>query len=213
MSALPSPEIPIVTAPPHDHHEQSPPRGTQHGGRQMMHGSYKRFGAMILTSTAIMWVLMYSLVYEWAHVRFADTRFFMALFMGAVMTIVMLAFMLNMYQDRRKNAAIFAGAAAVFVVFLYLARSQHTVGDVAYMKAMIPHHSIAILTSRRAQIRDPRVRQLADEIIAAQVREIREMDLLIDDIQRSGSRGAAVLPARPAEVTPDMEPKIRESVR
>jgi uncharacterized protein (DUF305 family) len=51
------------------------------------------------------------------------------------------------------------------------------------MKAMIPHHSIAILTSRRAQISDPRVRQLADEIIAAQEREIAQMEALIADLE------------------------------
>ena len=62
-------------------------------------------------------------------------------------------------------------------------RSQQTVGDIAYMKAMIPHHSIAILTSSRAHIRDPRVRELADGIIAAQVREIDEMKALIVDLE------------------------------
>ena len=129
------------------------------------------------------------------------------------MAAVMLAFMLHMYRNRRTNALIFVGAALVFTVFLLLARSQRTVGDVAYMRAMIPHHSIAVLTSERAQIRDPRVRKLADGIIEAQVREIREMDLLIADIERNGARGAIALPARAAEVTSDMEPKIQAAIR
>jgi uncharacterized protein (DUF305 family) len=64
-----------------------------------------------------------------------------------------------------------------------LVRSQATVGDVAWMKAMIPHHSIAILTSERARITDPRVRELADGIIATQRREIAEMEALIADIE------------------------------
>lgn len=114
-----------------------------------------------------MFVLMYSLVLEMHHVRFADTRLFMALYMGAAMTAIMLEFMLGMYKDRGKNVTIFACAAIAFAVFLYLARSQWTIGDVAFMKAMIPHHSIAILTASRAQIKDPRVRKLADEIIRA----------------------------------------------
>ena len=146
--------------------------------------SYKRFAAMIATSTALMFVLMYSLVLEMDHVRFADTRLFMALYMGAGMTIVMLAFMLGMFPNRRKNTTIFAGSAVVFALFLYLARSQRTIGDVAFMKAMIPHHSIAILTASRARISDPRVRKLADEIITSQRREIAEMDTLIADLQR-----------------------------
>ena len=149
----------------------------------MMHGSYARFAAMIAVSTAVMLVLMYSLVLEWDHVRLSDTRLLMALYMGAAMAIVMLAFMLGMYRDRRKNIAIFAGSAVLFALGLWLARSQRTAGDVAYMKAMIPHHSIAILTSSRARISDPRVRKLADDIISAQRREIAEMDALIKDLE------------------------------
>ena len=144
--------------------------------------SYKRFFAMIATSTVVMFILMYFNTYAFDHVYFSQTRFWMAFVMGAAMAIVMLSFMLHMYKDRRMNIAIFAGGALVFVAALWLVRSQQTVDDAAYMRAMIPHHSIAILTSERAQIRDPRVRQLADEIIEAQRREITEMKELIADL-------------------------------
>ena len=147
--------------------------------------SYKRFAAMILTSTVVMFAMMYSTVFEWEHMRWSQTRFWMALYMGATMAVIMLAFMLGMYKDRRKNTAIFAGAALVCVVAYYLMRSQATVADVSWMKAMIPHHSIAILTSERADITDPRVRRLADEIIEAQRREIAEMEALITELERS----------------------------
>jgi hypothetical protein len=95
----------------------------------------------------------------------------------------MLGFMLRMYPKAGLNLAIFAGAAAVFAISLWLVRSQSTVDDVAYMKAMIPHHSIAIMTSRRARISDPRVRELADRIIASQEREIAEMKVLVDELE------------------------------
>lgn len=149
-----------------------------------MKGSYGRFGAMIATSTAVMLVLMYSNTYELSHVYFSETRAYMALVMGAAMAIVMLAFMIGMYAKARWNAAIFAGAAVVFGVALYLVRSQATVEDVSWMKAMIPHHSIAILTSERAKITDPRVRKLADGIIEAQRREIGEMKALIEELEQ-----------------------------
>lgn len=149
-------------------------------------GSYARFGLMILCSTLVMYGLMYLNTYELAHVRFSQTRAWMALVMGAAMAIVMLAFMIGMYKNKRANAGIFLGAAAVFAVALWLARSQSTVDDVSYMRAMIPHHSIAIMTSERARIDDPRVRKLADEIAQAQRREIAEMDALIADIERNG---------------------------
>lgn len=146
---------------------------------------YARFGAMIATSTLVMFALMYLHTYTPGHVFFSETRAYMALIMGASMAVVMLLFMLRMYEDRRKNLLIIVGAALVFGGALWLVRSQRTVDDVSYMRAMIPHHSIAILTSERAQIRDPRVRALADGIIEAQRREIDEMKRLIDELEGS----------------------------
>jgi hypothetical protein len=102
------------------------------------------------------------------------------------MAIIMLAFMLGMYSNRKINIAIFTGAAIAFAAGLYLVRSQDTVGDIAWMKAMIPHHSIAILTSERANISDPRVRELADAIIEAQRSEIAEMQRYILEIEANG---------------------------
>ena len=147
-----------------------------------MQSSYSRFAAMILTSTVVMFGLMYLNTYEASHVWFSQTRMWMALYMGAAMAAVMLAFMLSMYSNTKLNMAIFAAAAVVFAGSLYLVRSQDTVGDESWMKAMIPHHSIAILTSTRANISDPRVRKLADGIIEAQRREIAEMEALIADL-------------------------------
>ncbi|MBO6676560.1 MAG: DUF305 domain-containing protein [Rhizobiales bacterium] len=145
--------------------------------------SYARFFAMIVTSTLVMYGLMYLNSYTIDHVFFSETRAYMALFMGAVMAIIMLGFMLSMYTKPAVNIAIVVGSAIVFSTSLWLVRSQETVQDVAWMKAMIPHHSIAILTSERADISDPRVRQLADEIIEAQRREIDEMKALIADLE------------------------------
>ena len=144
---------------------------------------YARFGAMIATSTLVMFGLMYLNTYALDHIFFSETRAYMALYMGAVMAIIMLGFMLGMYKDRRINIGIFLSSIAVLAGSLWLVRSQATVGDVAWMKAMIPHHSIAILTSERANISDPRVRELADEIIEAQRREIDEMKELINDLE------------------------------
>jgi uncharacterized protein (DUF305 family) len=147
--------------------------------------SYARFGAMIGTATVIMFGLMYLNTYALDHVWFSQTRAWMAVVMGAVMAAIMLAFMLNMYKSSKTNVAIAVVSVALFAGALWLVRSQETVDDVSYMKAMIPHHSIAIMTSRRAHIRDPRVRKLADGIIEAQVREIGEMKKLIVDLEEN----------------------------
>ena len=103
--------------------------------------------------------------------------------MGASMAVIMLSFMLSMYKNKLLNVAIFLGSIAMFSAALWLVRSQATITDRDYMKAMIPHHSIAIMTSERAQITDPRVRKLADEIIEAQRREIAEMKYLVDQLE------------------------------
>lgn len=145
--------------------------------------SYARFFAMIVTSTLVMYGLMYLNSYAIDHVFFSETRAYMALFMGAVMATIMLGFMLSMYTKPAVNIAIVVGSVIVFSTSLWLVRSQETVQDVAWMKAMIPHHSIAILTSERADISDPRVRQLAGEIIEAQRREIDEMKALIAHLE------------------------------
>ncbi len=145
---------------------------------------YGRFAAMIVTSTVVMFGLMYLNTYEWSHVRFSETRTYMAMFMGAAMAVVMLAFMLGMYTNRKLNIAILSISAVVFVGALWLVRSQGTVEDVSWMRAMIPHHSIAILTSERARLTDPRVRKLADEIMEAQRREIGEMQALIRELEK-----------------------------
>ena len=147
---------------------------------------YARFAAMVATSTVAMFVLMYFNT-EWiGDVRFSETRVYMALVMGAAMAAIMLAFMRGMYRNRTVNATIFALCAAVFLAALWLVRSQATVDDVSYLKAMIPHHSIAILTSTRAHLSDPRVRELAEHIATSQRHEIEEMDNLIRDLEAQG---------------------------
>ncbi len=159
---------------------------------------YLRFGAMIITAMAVMYAVTYLNTFEFAHARWSEQRVFMVMLMGATMAVVMLGFMLTMYRNWRANAAILVGAVALFALGLFLVRSGTTVQDRSYMSAMIPHHSIAILTSERSEIADVRVCELAVEISEAQRREIGEMDWLIKDI---GRHGAATTPPE-AEARP-----------
>lgn len=147
--------------------------------------NYLKYFGMIITSTIVMLFLMYINTYEMTHVTFSETRMYMAFLMGGTMGIIMLGFMLHMLTNRYWNIAIVIVCILIIGTSLFLVRSQTTVDDTSYMKAMIPHHSIAILTSERAKISDPRVRELADEIIAAQRREIAEMKRLIEDLENN----------------------------
>ena len=147
-----------------------------------MQNSYKTFFTMIGVASVLMYITMYFHTYAFDHVFFSETRLYMNLIMTAVMAVVMLWFMRHMYTDKTTNQYIVVGSIGLFMLALFLVRSQTLVDDVDYMEAMIPHHSIAILTSKRAQLEDPRVQKLADEIIAAQEREIAEMKKLIKEL-------------------------------
>ena len=178
------------------------------------HGKWTTFFAMIATSIVTMFVLKYSNIYEPGHAFFSQTRMWMALMMGMAMIVIMLGFMWRMYRSAATKWLVMVGAVFGFAVFVWLARSQETVSDEAYMKAMIPHHSIAILTSRRAEITDPRVRALADDIIEAQVKEIAEMELLLEDIAKNGKLGDGTpLPPRTAQLTPELLEEARQRLR
>ncbi len=134
---------------------------------------------MLAVSFGVMYVVMYLNTYEWDHVYPSINRFYMALLMVSAMGLLMLGFMGQMYPDRGKNRLIVAGCGAVFMGALALLRTQTLVNDTRFMESMIPHHSIAILVSERATIKDPEVRTLADSIISAQKREIGQMKRML----------------------------------
>jgi peptidoglycan/LPS O-acetylase OafA/YrhL len=134
--------------------------------KEKKHGNYMKFFAMIATSMVAMFFLMYLNSYQIIdHFWFSETRMFMTMIMGGAMIIIMLLYMLNMYKDKNKNIVSLAIGILLIGAAVWLVRSQVTVSDVDYMEGMIPHHSIAILTSDRSQIKDARVRELADGII------------------------------------------------
>jgi len=164
---------------------------------------YLRFAAMILTAMVVMYAVMYMGTYEWGHVRWSESRMFMALAMGGTMGLVMLAWMLNMHRNTRLNLAVVGASLLLLAGAVYLDRSQTTVQDTSFMSAMIPHHSLAILRSERSELSDVRVCELAVEISEAQRREIDEMEWLIGDISENG---VAATPAQAAaRPVPDFE--------
>jgi hypothetical protein len=179
---------------------------------KMMMVSWGKFTAMIATSVIAMFFLMYQLVYSFEHATFSLTRLVSSLVMGGVMTLIMLGFMWKMIEGVAVKAAVLVGAVVVGVAILAINRDQTLIGDEDFMKSMIPHHSIAINNARKSDIRDPRVRRLADEIIESQVREIAEMQWLLDDIESNGRLGDATLARRPAVLTPQMRAEIEQNI-
>lgn len=181
--------------------------------KEEMGMSWGRFAGMIATSAIIMFGLMYQLVYSFDHVMFSVNRLIASLVMACVMTVVMLTFMWSMYKGAKTKIAVVVVAGLLGVILLAVNRRQSVIDDTRFMESMIPHHSIAVNNARKATISDPRVRELADQIIESQVREIAEMNMLLDDIDRNGERGTTPLPPRSAELTPEMEREARNAVK
>lgn len=156
----------------------------EHKNNNKNMSNYTKFFLMLGLSFIAMYITMYLNTYEFDHVYFSLTRFYMVCLGTSTMAVIMWFFMRNMYENKKKNIAILIGSFVLFAGSLGLVREQKsTVGDVLWMKAMIPHHSIAILTSRRADIKDPEVKKLAEDIIKAQKREIEEMKAMIKRLE------------------------------
>ena len=153
---------------------------------KMGSNNYTKFVLMLAASFIAMYITMYLNSYEIDHVYFSLTRFYMSCLGIAAMAIIMFVAMRGMYQNKKKNIGIVLGSIILFFSALGLVRAQAPIiGDILWMKAMIPHHSIAILTSERADIQDPEVKKLANEIIKAQKREIGEMKAMIKRLQEN----------------------------
>lgn len=186
----------------------------QHDRDGAMSGmGWGRFAGMIAVSTIVMFGLMYQLVFRAEHLEFSINRLVASLVMACVMAIVMLAFMWSMYQGTKAKIGVLAVAALAGIALLAANRNQALISDVSFMKSMIPHHSIAINNASKGELSDPRVRALADRIIRSQLREIAEMQMLIEDIEQHGERGDAPLPPVPAVLTPEMQSEAREAVQ
>ncbi|TCJ12200.1 DUF305 domain-containing protein [Flaviaesturariibacter flavus] len=147
--------------------------------------SYKKFWLTMFISFIIMYTVMFLNIDNASHYHTSLTRIYMALLMVAPMAVVMMAMMGTMYPNKNTNMAIIFGGIVVFFLSLIALRTQTPIGDIQYMKAMIPHHSSAIMVSKHAKITDPEVKRLSEQIIAAQEREIAEMDAMITRLKNS----------------------------
>lgn len=151
----------------------------------MKNAPYTTFILMLACSAISMYISMYFNTYELSHVFFSWTRMYMTLIGISGMAIIMFLFMRKMYANKKKNVAIILGSLLLMLSATFLVRQQMPIADVKWMRAMIPHHSIAILTSKRADLQDPEVKKLADAIIKAQEREIAEMKAMIKRLENN----------------------------
>jgi uncharacterized protein (DUF305 family) len=147
---------------------------------QKMHGmNYKKFLLMMLISFLIMYIVMFLNIDSPSQYHTSITRIYMALLMVAPMGVVMMLMMGKMYSNKKWNTSIIVGSVVLFAVILAALRTQTPISDVQYMKAMIPHHSSAIMVSKHANIKDPEVKKLSEQIIKSQEEEIAQMEAIL----------------------------------
>lgn len=146
--------------------------------------TYKKFSLMMFISFIIMYCVMFLNVDEANHIYLSTTRTYMALLMVSPMAVVMMLMMGKMYPDKKINTAIILGGLIIFGLVLTGLRTQTPVGDVQYMKAMIPHHSSAIMVSKHANLEDPEVKKLSEGIIASQEKEISQMKAILARMEK-----------------------------
>lgn len=146
----------------------------------MKTNSYKTFGLMLNLSFFIMYGVMFLNVDDISHVYLSITRTYMTLIMIAPMAVHMLSLMPMKYKNKKLNGIIYISAVAIFVIGLWMLRRQAAVTDAQYIRAMIPHHSSAIMTSSHADLKDPELKNLATSIISSQEQEIRQMKAILE---------------------------------
>lgn len=146
---------------------------------------YLKFALMMATSFVIMYAVMFLSVASSDHVMLSTMRTYMTLLMIAPMAVVMLLYMWGMYKNKKFNVFILVVSVIGFGVVFSMMRNQTGISDVQYMKAMIPHHSSAILTSKNANLKDPETKKLAEDIIELQKEEIALMKAYLKRIKEN----------------------------
>lgn len=151
----------------------------------MKANNYLKFSCMILVSFIIMYGVMFLNADLFDHIMLSTTRTYMTILMVAPMSISMLLFMWGMYENRKANYLIIITATLLFAAALFMLRNQILVDDVQWMKAMIPHHSSAIMVSQEVDLQDPEAQKLASQIIESQQREIKQMQEMIKRLEKN----------------------------
>ncbi len=144
---------------------------------------YKALAATVGIHFFIMFALTYSGVFRFEHIYPNLNRFYMAVIMVAPMVILMMIFMGHMFGNKKLNIVLYSLSAVLFIGGFFAIRSQALVGDDQFLKSMIPHHSIAIKTCKKADISDAEIKQLCKEIVEAQREEISQMEEIMKRLE------------------------------
>ena len=163
------------------HHGTSDQDQSGHHGKS--HRMYWIFGAILLVNLGLMWVLTMSMIRDWDHFYFNASNLYMALVMVTAMAVLMVVGMWSMFQSTKLNIALLIGFVAAFLAAFFLGRAEVGVGNEAFLKSMIPHHSRAILVCQESNITDPEIEELCREIVETQRQEIAQMQEFLEEYE------------------------------
>lgn len=144
---------------------------------------YKKLLLMTVLSFIAMYLLMYSMVDIFSNVIPNVNQFYMAGLMTMPMVIIELAIMGGMYKKKKLNLAIFVASSILLVCFFFGIRQQAAIGDKQFLKSMIPHHAAAILMAGKANIKDPEIKKITEQIITNQQAEIEQMKAKLKEMK------------------------------
>ena len=147
-------------------------------------GHYKKLLVMVVLSFITMYILMYAMVDAFSNVFMNINQFYMAGLMASPMVIIELLLMSSMYMNKKINMALIASSAFLLILFFVLIRQQTAVGDKQFLKSMIPHHAGAILMCNEANITDPEIKKLCEQIRSSQQAEIDQMKAKLNELKK-----------------------------
>jgi uncharacterized protein (DUF305 family) len=160
-----------------EHHHQT----NKETSRDNKH--YSKLLTMVVLSFITMYILMYAMVNNGSNVLANTNQFYMAGLMAMPMIVIELLLMKHMYMNRKRNAIIISASLLAMIGFYTAIRQQAAINDRQFLKSMIPHHAGAILMCSEAEIKDPEVKKLCEEIVAGQKKEIEQMKSKLAEIK------------------------------
>ncbi|EQB04102.1 MULTISPECIES: DUF305 domain-containing protein [Sphingobium] len=148
-----------------------------HGSPQK--GAYWSLALQTLVSGVIMYLVMFVMIDGLDSFYNNLNMLYMTMMMVAPMVVLMILAMRHMFPSKAANIALIGVSLIAFFGSFALIRTQTTIGDTAFLRSMIPHHSGAILMCREARLSDPEVVRLCTSIEQSQRQEIDEMKAIL----------------------------------
>lgn len=146
----------------------------------MQHSMWLRLAVMTVVGFVAMYLLMFTMIDTGADFYQNLNMAYMAGSMTAAMVVIELIVMSVMYKNAKLRNLLIGVSAVLLVVTVLSTRYQTGIGDVGFLRSMIPHHSGAILMCREAAITDPELVKLCGEITESQRREIDQMNRILE---------------------------------